>query len=306
MKVVIVEDERPAAERLEMLLKRQHPDTEILIILDSVEGSVRWFTENPGRADLVFMDIRLTDGLSFEIFSKVKINRPLIFTTAYNEYALEAFRVNSIDYLLKPVSFEELNRSLNKLSSLRENLMEGHHRLELEELAKVLGDLQQQKSYKNRFMIKVGEHIRSIQAENVVLFFADGRVVYLLNDQGREYIVDFKMEELDEVLDPEVFFRINRSFTININAIRDVIIYSSSRLKILLMREFERELIRERTIEGLRRAKSQGKSPGRPKGSKDSKKRRTSGYILREAKKKQMADSKNGIHKSIESYLDKN
>ena len=241
MRVVIVEDEKPAAERLEMLLKRFHPDTEILRVLDSVEGSVRWFKENQALADLVFMDIKLTDGLSFEIFKQVQINRPLIFTTAYNEYALEAFKVNSIDYLLKPVSSEELNRSLKKLTSLRENLMEGHHRLELEELSKVLSKLQ--RSYKNRFMIKVGDHIRSIPAENIVLFYADGRVVYVLTDQGREYIVDFKMEELDEVLDPEVFFRINRSFSLNINFIRDVIIHSNSRLKILLTPEFDKEMI---------------------------------------------------------------
>lgn len=224
-----------------MLLKRANPDTEVLAILGSVETSVKWFNENPAAADLVFMDIRLSDGLSFEIFKQVRINQPLIFTTAYNDYALEAFRVNSIDYLLKPVSPEDLDRSLNKLSALRENLMDKHHRIEFEELARVLGQLQ--KSYKNRFMVKVGEHIRSIPVESILLFFADGRVVYVLTDQGREYIVDFKMEELDEVLDPELFFRISRSFSVNINAIRDVIVHSNSRLKILLTREFERELI---------------------------------------------------------------
>ena len=192
-----------------MLLKRHQPDAEVIKVLESVEGSVRWFSENPGLADLVFVDIRLTDGLSFEIFKKVRINQPMIFTTAYNEYALEAFQVNSIDYLLKPVSFEDLNRSLNKLASLKENLADGQQRLEMEELAKVLENLR--KSYKNRFMIKVGDHIRSIPVENILMFFADGRVVYVLTDQGREYIVDFKMEELDEVLDPENFFRINRS-----------------------------------------------------------------------------------------------
>ncbi len=241
MNVVIIEDERPAAERLEMLLKRYQPDAEILKVLDSVKASVAWFRENPNRADLVFVDIRLTDGLSFDIFKEVRIDKPLIFTTAYNEYALEAFRVNSIDYLLKPVSFEDLKRSMNKLASLRENLMEGHHRLELEEIAKVLGQLQ--KNYKNRFMVKVGDHIRSIPVDQIQLFFADGRVVYVLTDQDREYIVDYKMEELDEILDPEKFFRINRSFTVQIHAIRDVVIHSNSRLKILLNREFGREMI---------------------------------------------------------------
>ena len=146
MKVVIVEDEKPAAEKLEMLLKRSVPDVEILTILDSVAGSIRWFKEHSTLAELVFMDIKLTDGLCFDIFKQVRINQPLIFTTAYNEYALEAFRVNSIDYLLKPISAEDLNRSLNKLTSLRENLMEGRHRIELEELGRVLEQLQ--KNYK--------------------------------------------------------------------------------------------------------------------------------------------------------------
>ena len=127
------------------------------------------------------------------------------------------------------------------MSTLRENLMEGRHRVELEELGKVLEQLQ--KSYKNRFMVKVGDHIRSIPADKILLFFADGRVVYLLTDQGREYLVEFKMEELENILDPEVFFRINRSFILNINAIRDVIIHSNSRLRIELQSPFERDLI---------------------------------------------------------------
>lgn len=224
-----------------MILKRCHPDTEILAVLESVRESVRWFRENPSVADLVFMDIRLTDGLSFEIFKQVRINQPMIFTTAYNEYALEAFRVNSIDYLLKPVSEEDLSRSLNKLTSLRENLIMGHQRIEMEELTDLLEKLQ--RSYKNRFMVKVGDHIRSIAVENVELFFADGRVVYVLTDQGREYIVDFKMEELEEILDPELFFRINRSFILHIRSIRDVIIHSNSRLKVVPDRAFARELI---------------------------------------------------------------
>jgi DNA-binding LytR/AlgR family response regulator len=241
MKIVIVEDEKPAAEKLERMIRRIQPDARILAVLDSVSSSIRWFSENPSRAELVFMDIRLSDGLSFEVFRQVQINAPLIFTTAYNEYALEAFRVNSIDYLLKPVSAEDLERSLNKLSTLRENLTQGHHRIEYEELSRVLGQLQ--KNYKNRFMVKVGDHIRSVPVENVLCFFADGRVVYVLTEQGREYIVDYKMEELEEVLDPEVFFRINRSFSVNIHAIRDVIIHSNSRLRVLLNRDFDRELI---------------------------------------------------------------
>ncbi|MCK4852884.1 MAG: response regulator transcription factor [Bacteroidales bacterium] len=241
MRVLIIEDERPAADRLEMLLKRFDPDVEIIQRLESVSASVAWFTRNAQAADLVFMDIRLTDGLSFEIFKQVPINKPVIFTTAYNEYALEAFKVNSIDYLLKPVSYDDLYRSMNKLSSLRENLLSGHQRVELEELAKLLDQFQ--RSYKQRFMVKVGDHIRSIPVDQITLFYADGRVVYVFTSLGREYIVDFKMEELEEILDPELFFRINRTFTININGIRDVIIHSNSRLKILLQQAFDQELI---------------------------------------------------------------
>lgn len=241
MRIVIVEDEKPAADRLELLLKRYDPDIQVIQRLDSVKGCVSWFEKHGTGIDLVFMDIRLADGLSFEIFNHVQISKPVIFTTAYNEYALEAFKVNSIDYLLKPISYDDLYKSLSKLSILRENLISPQQRTEIEELAKVLSEYQ--KSYKSRFMIKVGDHIRSILTDRITLFYADGRVVYLVTDQGREYIVEYKMEELEEILDPELFFRLNRTFVVNINAIRDVIIHSNSRLKVLLEKQFENELI---------------------------------------------------------------
>ena len=241
MRIVIIEDEKPAAVHLEHLLKRYDPDAEILARLDAVKSSISWFRDTEMKPDLVFMDIRLSDGLSFEIFRNVPVSSPVIFTTAYNEYALEAFKVNSIAYLLKPVTYDDLYQSLNKLSSLRENLMDMHQRVELEELAKVLEKYQ--KSYKSRFMVRVGDHIRSIHTGQVKLFYADGRVVYLLTDQGREYIVEYKMEELDEVLDPELFFRLNRTYSVNITAIRDVIVHSNSRLKIMLDQPFDMELI---------------------------------------------------------------
>ena len=241
MRVLIIEDEKPAADKLALLLKRYDPDIEILQRLESVADSIEWLGQNTQAIDLIFMDIRLTDGISFEIFRQVRINKPVIFTTAYNEYALEAFRVNSIDYLLKPVSYDDLLRSMNKLSILRENLISGSQRLELEEMAKVLD--QYQRNFKQRFMVRVGDHIRSIPVEQITMFYADGRVVYILTTQGREYIVDFKMEELEEVLDPELFFRINRTFTIRIDGIKDVIIHSNSRLKVILHQTFDKELI---------------------------------------------------------------
>jgi len=249
MKIVIIEDEAPALQKLEALLVRYDTEIEIVAKLDSVKSSVQWFQECTLQPDLVFMDIRLTDGLSFEIFRHVTINTPVIFTTAYNEYALEAFKVNSIAYLLKPFSYDELYKSMQKLITMRENLALPEQRIRMEELNELLGTLQ--KNYKSRFMVKIGEHIRSVRSEDINLFFADGRVVYILTTAGRQYIIDHKMEDLQEVLDPEIYFRLNRTYIVNINAINDVIIYSSSRLKVVLSKEFENELIvsRERVGE---------------------------------------------------------
>jgi len=249
MKIVIIEDEAPALQKLEALLVRYDTEIEIVAKLDSVKSSVQWFQQCTLLPDLVFMDIRLTDGLSFEIFRHVTINTPVIFTTAYNEYALEAFKVNSIAYLLKPFSYDELYKSMQKLITMRENLALPEQRIRMEELNELLGTLQ--KNYKSRFMVKIGEHIRSVRSEDINLFFADGRVVYILTTAGRQYIIDHKMEDLQEVLDPEIYFRLNRTYIVNINAINDVIIYSSSRLKVVLSKEFENELIvsRERVGE---------------------------------------------------------
>ncbi len=241
MKVLIIEDEKPAADKLARLLKRYDADVQILDVLGSVEQSVAWFKESSKVPDLIFMDIQLSDGLCFEIFRRIGITYPVIFTTAYNEYALEAFKVCSIDYLLKPVTYEDLYASMEKLAILREKLTSPGQRLKIEELNQLLDQVRI--NYKNRFMVKIGEHIRSVKVENILLFYADGRVVYILTDQGREYIIDYKMEELEDLLDPEIFFRINRTFMVSINAIKDVIIYSNSRLKVVINQPFDRDLI---------------------------------------------------------------
>ena len=241
MKVLIIEDESPAAEKLESLLRRYDPEIEIAARLTSIEASVNWLAGVDKQPDLIFMDIRLTDGLSFEIFKQVKINTPVIFTTAYNEYALEAFKVNSIDYLLKPFTYDDLYQSMEKLISLRENLPDTRHRLKIEELNDLLERLK--KSYKTRFMVKIGEHIRSFKAEDIDLLYAEGRTVFIVTGKGRQYIIDYKLEDLQEILDPEMFFRLNRTYIVNINAIEDVIVYSNSRLKIKLHHPFENDLI---------------------------------------------------------------
>ncbi len=241
MNILIIEDEKPAAENLERLLLEYDHAIVIKDKLVTIEQSVNWLKSRQDEIDLIFMDIKLTDGLSFEIFDKVSIHKPLIFLTAFSEYALEAFHANGIDYLLKPLNQKMLNASMNKLERLRESLSLSKHKIQLEELGKTLIKLQ--KNYKTRFMVKVGEHIRSITTDKIALFYAEGRNVFMRTVEGREYIVDYRLEDLEDILDPEQFFRANRTYFINIQEIKDVLIYSKSRLRIILENKFEKEII---------------------------------------------------------------
>jgi two-component system, LytTR family, response regulator len=248
MRVVIIEDEVPAAEKLERYLQKYDSTIEIIARLNSVKDSIEWLSSNQESADLVFMDIQLIDGLSFQIFQQVQVKKPVIFTTAFNEFALDAFKVNSIDYLLKPLTFTDLAASLKKLEGLREQLKpvsDQHERIQQAFL-----DLRPKEyknrfmvKYKNRFMVKLGEHIRSITIDQISLFFADGRDVYLVTNQNRKFIIDYTLEALEDILDPKLFFRLNRTFILHINSIKDVLVYSNSRLKITLNQEFDREII---------------------------------------------------------------
>ena len=241
MKIIIVEDEKPAVKKLELFLKKYDPAIEILGIFTSVAQTVEWLRDSSNQPDLLFLDIQLTDGLSFDIFKQVNIQKPVIFTTAYNEFAIEAFKLNSIDYLLKPLDYDHLLRAMEKMKSLRANLPDTGQQQQFEELSLVLSQFQ--KSYKNRFMVKVGDHIRSVSAENISLFYAEGRTVYLVTNTGKQYIIDYRLENLEDILDPELFFRVSRSFIVQINAIADVLVYSNSRLKIKLHFDFEKEII---------------------------------------------------------------
>ena len=238
MKVLIVEDELPAAEKLERYLLKYDPSSRVIATVDSVAKSVEWLSANQNTIDLIFMDIQLLDGLSFQIFQQVNVRKPVIFTTAFNEFALDAFKVNSIDYLLKPITFTDLSASLKKLESLREQLQPEQS----ERIQQAFSSLKT-KEYKNRFMVKLGEHIRSITTDQIALFYADGRDVYLVTNQPRKFIVDYTLESLENILDPKIFFRLNRTFILNINSIKDVLVYSNSRLKITLVQEFDKEII---------------------------------------------------------------
>jgi two-component system LytT family response regulator len=240
MKVIIVEDEIPAAEKLERYLIKFDPSIEVIARFDAVKNTIEWLLLNQDSIDLIFMDIQLIDGLSFQIFQQVKVTKPVIFTTAFNEFALDAFKVNSIDYLLKPITFTDLTASLNKLESLRQQFRWTSE--QSEKVQQVISTLRN-KDFKTRFMVKLGEHIRSITTESISLFYADGRDVFLVTNQNRKFIIDYTLEALEDIIDPAVFFRLNRTFIVNINAIKDVLVYSNSRLKIMLTQEFDKEII---------------------------------------------------------------
>ena len=241
MKVLIIEDEKPAAEKLVRMLKNILPEAEVIGVIQSVRQAVNWLQDSINEFDLLFLDIQLADGLSFDIFKKVKIDKPIIFTTAYNEYAIEAFKVNSIDYLLKPITSQALQESLDKLETLRKNLPTYGDLPKLDDLQNMLAGLK--KNFKKRFMVKLGEHIRSVATEKIAYFFAEGRTVYLITQQGKKFIIDYKMEDLTELLDPSLFFRLNRSFIVNIHAINDVVVFSNSRLKVITTQESPKEMI---------------------------------------------------------------
>ena len=237
LKVLIVEDETPAAEKLERYLKRISDNIVVREKLGTVREAASWLLAHQAEIDLVFMDIQLQDGLSFDIFKQVEVKKPVIFITAYDEYALDAFKVNGIDYLLKPITFDDLSKSLAKLESLRTQLKWDKERSE--EVARALTA----RGHKNRFMVKLGDHIRSITIDQISFFFADGRDVYLVTNNLRKFIIDYTLEGLEEVLDPKVFYRVNRTYIININAIQDVVVHSNSRLKIALNVRWENEII---------------------------------------------------------------
>jgi DNA-binding LytR/AlgR family response regulator len=240
MKVLIIEDEIPAAEKLQRYLVKYDPSIEVLAHLTTVIDSVAWLQDKQDTVDLIFMDIQLMDGLSFQIFQQISIRKPVIFITAFNEFALDAFKVNSIDYLLKPITFTDLSTSLKKLETLREQLQWNTQKTE--QLQEVFAT-PKSRDYKSRFMVKLGDHIRSITTDQISSFYADGRDVHLVTTQSRKFIIDYTLETLEDLLDPATFFRINRTFILNINSIKDVIVYSSSRLKITLTQDFDKEII---------------------------------------------------------------
>ena len=224
MRIVIVEDESLAAEKLKRYLTKYNQEIVVLEILPSIIEAVNWFSSNKDF-DLIFMDIQLTDGLSFEIFNQVKITKPIIFTTAFDEYAIDAFKVNSIDYLLKPITFTEVSGALNKFKKMQ-NVFASPKQIKT-----AVKEIEEKKT-KDRFLVRLGNHIHSIKTNDISLFYAEGRTVYLITKEKKKFILDYKLEQLENVLASSEFYRVNRTFIINITDIQDVIVYSNSRLKI--------------------------------------------------------------------------
>ncbi len=226
MKILIIEDEKPAADRLIKMIADLEPSAEILETLVSIKSSVEWFAKHP-VPDLVMMDIHLADGQSFEIFSRVEITAPVIFTTAYDEHALDAFKVNSIDYLLKPIKTEDLARAFEKVKRLTSF---NPRQLEMM-ISKLTG---RQKDFQKRMVIRFGDTIKMIDIAEVSYFYTEDKINYLCTTGNLRYPIDYNLDELENLLNPEQFFRINRQFIINIKAIDKMLAWSKSRVKVVL------------------------------------------------------------------------
>lgn len=237
MNVLIVEDEILAAERIQALLLECDPEAVVVEQVDSVEDTVNFFKTGK-HVDLLFLDIQLADGKSFEIFEKVNIDVPIIFTTAYDQYAIRAFKFHSIDYLLKPVQYEELQQALSKLK----RLSNASTSIDINTLKKIL--LESPKHYKERFVIKVGNKLQYKQTTDVAYFFAEGKEAYLVTkSENRKFLIDQTLEELEGVLNPEIFFRISRKFIVNIDSILEVRGLSSLGMEVKLKQGTEHSLV---------------------------------------------------------------
>ena len=237
MKTIIIEDEKPSARRLTRMLSALGKS--VVATLHSVEESIAWFEQNE-HPDLILLDIQLSDGLSFEIFEQVEVQSAIIFTTAYDEYALKAFKLNSIDYLLKPIDQEELEIAIEKFSS--NQLQKQSLQVDLEQIRKLLVN-PLEKNYKERFTVKLGQHIKMFSTDEIECFYSENKGTYVATSNNRVFLMDGTLEEVAAELDPVKFFRVSRKFYVNINAIKDIVAYTNSRLKLALHTFSEHEII---------------------------------------------------------------
>jgi DNA-binding LytR/AlgR family response regulator len=238
MTILIIEDEPLAAQRLEKLVQELVPEATIAAQLDSIARAVAWLNQH--TPDLILMDIQLADGISFSIFEQCTVQSPVIFTTAYDAYALKAFKVNSIDYILKPVDRDELGAALAKFQSTRQH-RPADTRLLLDNIGQAMQMLT--KRYKTRFVVKVGEHLKTIETEGILYFYSQEKTTFAHTRDARSHILDHTLDQLEQVVDPARFFRVNRKYLVSAGSINDIISYTNSRLRLDLKGSQDREII---------------------------------------------------------------
>lgn len=231
MKIIIIEDEKPAARLLQRRIEKLGYEVEKM--LHSIEESVLWLSSHP-QPDLIFLDIQLSDGLSFQIFDEVEITSSIIFTTAYDDYVLKAFKLNSIDYLLKPIDEDELSFAIDKF--------EKHKNLTVN-LGEIKSLFEHEKSYKERFTTKVGTSLKMFLTDDVEIFYSENKGTYAYTKEGKKYLLDYTIDKIEELINPKLFYRINRGQLVKISAITDIYVYSNSRLKVILNKYAEQECI---------------------------------------------------------------
>ena len=239
MNILIVEDEELAVKKLQKTLASVDPSANVVGVTDSIQGTVDWLQNNT-TADLILMDIELADGQSFEVFNQVDVKAPVIFTTSYDEYALKAFKVNSVDYLLKPIQTEDLQAALAKYKKLTNG---NKNDVNLESLVKQLQQQLQPKEYRKRFLVKHAQKLVSVDVDEIAYFYSDGRLNFFKTHDNKKYVVDYTMEELEDMLDPDKFFRISRSFYVAIEAIDKIDDYFGNRLILQLTPAVDKEAL---------------------------------------------------------------
>jgi DNA-binding LytR/AlgR family response regulator len=246
MKILIVEDEELAVKKLQKTLADVDPEARIAGVTDSIQSTVEWLQTNPAP-DLILMDIELADGQSFEIFKRVEVKSPVVFTTSYDEYALKAFKVNSVDYLLKPVQKEDLTTALQKYRQIREIYQPAAAATQadfnMDSLVKQLQQKLQPKDFRKRFLVKHAQKLVSIEVEEIAYFFSDGRLNFFKTYDNRKFVVDYTMDELEEMLDPDKYFRISRAFYISVESVDQIHDYFGNRLLLHLKPPVDKEAL---------------------------------------------------------------
>lgn len=240
MKVIIVEDEIAASDHLVFQLNNIDPSIEVLTIIDSVEMAIDHFSQK-NDAELIFMDIHLADGISFEIFEKVTINTPIIFTTAYNQYAIQAFKVNSVDYLLKPINEDELEEAIHKFKSRAQTESSKAVNDQIDSVFKLLQA--SKKTFKTNFLAQKRDELIPVKTDNIAFFYIEDSVVKMVTFENKTYVLDKKLESIEEEIDPSMFYRINRQFIMNRNAISNVKFYFNGKLAVNSSPRFEERIL---------------------------------------------------------------